>query len=76
MPATLETVEHEAMGLPAAERAFLADRLLRSLGGEAFTDVDIAWVAEAERRYAEYKVGTRKPIPASDVFAEANRIIE
>jgi hypothetical protein len=75
MPATLETVEHEAMGLPVAERAFLADRLLSSLGGETFTDVDVAWVAEAERRYTEYKAGARKSISALDVFAEADRII-
>jgi hypothetical protein len=75
MSATLETVEHEAMGLPAAERAFLADRLLSSLGGETFSDVDVAWVAEAERRYTEYRAGARQSIPASDVFAEADRII-
>ena len=31
MTAILETVEREALGLPAEARAFLADRLLRSL---------------------------------------------
>lgn len=75
MTAMLETVEQEALGLPAEERAFLADRLLSSLGGEILTEVDAAWVAEAERRYAEYKAGARKPIPASDVFEEAARML-
>jgi putative addiction module component (TIGR02574 family) len=63
------------LDLPQEERAFLADRLLSSLGGEILTEVDAAWVAEAERRYAEYKSGARKPISASDVFDEADRIL-
>ncbi len=75
MTAILETLEREALGLPAEARAFLADRLLSSLGGEVMTDVDAAWVAEAERRYAEYKAGARKPVPASDVFAQADRML-
>jgi hypothetical protein len=40
------------------------------------TDVDEAWVAEVEKRYQEYKNGTRQGIPAQDVFAEANRILK
>ena len=75
MTAILETVEREALGLPAEARAFLADRLLSSLDGEIMTEVDAAWVAEAERRYAEYKAGARKAVPASDVFAEADRML-
>ena len=75
MTTVLEKVEQEALSLPDQERAFLADRLLSSLGGEVLSDVDTAWVAEAERRYAEYKEGKRQPIPASQVFDEADRII-
>ena len=67
MTTILETVEREALELPAEARAFLADRLLSSLGGEIMTEVDAAWVAEAERRYSEFKTGTRKPVPASEV---------
>lgn len=74
MTAILDTIEREALGLPAEARAFLADRLLSSLGGESMTEVDAAWVAEAERRYAEYKAGTRKPVSASEVFAQADRL--
>ncbi len=48
MTALLETVEQEALNPPAEERAFLADRLLSSLGGEILTEVDAARVAEAE----------------------------
>ncbi len=60
MTALLEKVEMEVLNLPREERAFLADRLLSSLGDEALSDVDTAWVAEAEHRYAEYKSGTRQ----------------
>jgi len=76
MTAMLERVEEEALKLPKEERAFLADRLLSSLGGETLSDVDAAWVVEAERRYAEYKSGIRQPIPAATVFADADRIHE
>ena len=72
----LEKIEKEALSLPEAERAFLADRLLSSLGGDVLSDIDAAWVAEAERRYEEYKAGKRKPIPASEVFAEADRLLK
>ena len=76
MTAILKKMEHEALNLPREERAFLADRLLSSLGDEALSDVDAAWVAEAEQRYAEYKSGVRQPILAAKVFADADRILE
>lgn len=61
MSAMLEKVEQDALSLPPEERAFLADRLLSSLSGEVLSDVDAAWVAEAERRYQEYREGKRQP---------------
>jgi len=76
MSAVLEKLEHDALCLSRQERAFLADRLLSSLDGDALTEVDEAWVVEAERRYKEYKEGKRQGIPAEDVFAEADRIIK
>ena len=72
MKALLEEVERDALRLTKQERALLADRLLSSLGGEVLSDVDAAWVAEAERRYAQYKEGKRQPVPASEVFEEAD----
>ena len=75
MTAVLEKVEQDALSLAQDERAFLADRLLTSLGGEVLSDVDAAWVTEAERRYDEYKQGKRQPVPASAVLAEADRML-
>jgi putative addiction module component (TIGR02574 family) len=76
MTEILDKIEREALSLSEAERAFLADRLLSSLGGEVLSDIDAVWVAEAERRYAEYRGGRRQLIPASEVFAEADRLLK
>jgi putative addiction module component (TIGR02574 family) len=75
MTATVDKIKQEALKLPVEERAFLADRLLSSLSGEVLTEIDATWVAEAERRHAEYQAGTRKPVPAAEVFDEADRIL-
>ena len=69
----LEQLEKEALSLSGGERAFLADRLLSSLGGEELSDVEAAWVSEVEHRYEEYKRGGKQPIPASEVFEDADR---
>nr|VFK40899.1 MAG: Putative addiction module component [Candidatus Kentron sp. SD]VFK47334.1 MAG: Putative addiction module component [Candidatus Kentron sp. SD] len=76
MSTILERVEQEASSLPMQERAFLADRLLSSLGGEVLDDVEAAWVIEAEKRYREHQEGRRESIPASQIFAEADRLLE
>ncbi|OGQ98464.1 MAG: addiction module protein [Deltaproteobacteria bacterium RIFOXYD12_FULL_57_12] len=76
MASILEKIEHDALSLSRQERAFLADRLLSSLDGDALTDIDVAWVAEAERRHQEYKEGKRHGIPAQEVFAEADRLLK
>jgi len=75
MSAVLEKVEHEALSLSRQERAFLADRLLSSLDADVLSEVDAAWVVEAEHRYQEYKEGKRQGIAARDVFAEADRML-
>ena len=76
MSSMLEKLEGEVLSLSPQERAFLADRLLSSLDGDILTDVDAAWIAEAERRYQEYKEGKRSGIDAQEVFAEADRILK
>ena len=72
----LKKIENEVLSLSNQERAFLADRLLSSLGEDSFTDIDAAWVAEAERRYKEYRDGNRPGINAQEVFAEADRMLK
>lgn len=72
----IKKIEDEMLSLSNQERAFLADRLLSSLNEDVFTDIDAAWIAEAERRYMEYKRGNRPGIKAKDVFAEADRMLK
>jgi len=72
----LKRIEAEALSLSIQERAFLADRLLSSLGEAALTDIDAAWIAEAERRYQEYREGKRLGVAAQKVFEEADRMLK
>ena len=67
----LEKIEQDALSLSRQERAFLADRLLSSLDDNSLSDIDAAWIVEAEQRYQEYKAGKRPGIEAKEVFAEA-----
>ena len=76
MSELLKKIETEVLSLSRQERAFLADRLLSSLGENALSDIDSAWIAEAQRRYKEYKEGHRSGFDAQAVFAEADKIVE
>ncbi|HEX5724740.1 MAG TPA: addiction module protein [Longimicrobiaceae bacterium] len=75
MSLPLERLEAEALELPAAERGRLARLLIASLEDEESeedpTEVERAWDEEIRRRLAEYRAGLVKPIPATEVFAEA-----
>ncbi len=75
MSELLKKIECEVFSLPPQERAFLADRLLSSLDENSLSEVDEAWVTEAERRYQEYKQGKRPGIPAGKVFEEAEKLL-
>ena len=72
----LKKIENEALSLSNQERAFLADRLLSSLCEDAYTDIDAAWIAEAERRYKEYKQGGRPGMKAQEVFEDADNLLK
>lgn len=72
----LEKIKNDAFKFSHQERAFLADRLLSSLGDDTFSDIDAEWIAEVEHRYKEYKKGNRKGIVAHEVFAETDRILK
>ena len=72
----LKKIQNDALSLTDQERAFLADRLLSSLGEDVLTDIDAAWVEEAERRYQEYKEGRRPGIAAQKVFEKADLMLK
>jgi putative addiction module component (TIGR02574 family) len=69
MSALTSEIEKKARRLPVAERERLAERLLAPLAKTRLTAVEEAWVAEAECRYASWKRGQRKAIPAARAIA-------
>lgn len=68
MHMTIEQIESAALQLPIEDRARLAERLIGSLDGE--TEMERAWIEEAERRYEACEAGRIKVIPADDVIAK------
>jgi putative addiction module component (TIGR02574 family) len=65
-------VLEEALSLPAAERAELADRLLISLDSSSGGRIDALWAAEAEDRIEAFERGEIKAVSADDAFDAAD----
>jgi len=62
-------VLEEALALPAAERAKLAERLLSSLEPES--ELSEEWVEEIESRIAAFERGELEAAPAEEAFERA-----
>ena len=75
MNLSLEELETQAMRLPAALRAILANRLAESLTAAELAEIDEEWNVEIKRRLDELHSGQVKTIPGDEVFAEVRRII-
>lgn len=73
MSTELKEIEQQALLLPPKDREILAQRLMHSLDNAPLTDVDEAWIQEAERRYKHYKDGIIKGIPGEKLFGEIRR---
>jgi putative addiction module component (TIGR02574 family) len=63
-----EQLLKEALALPAAEKAKLAEELLSSLDDAAQYEIDRAWGDEAERRIAAFEKGKMHAEPVEDVI--------
>jgi len=68
MTVQTEQIFEEALGLPASEKALLADQLLASLDLASSDSIDEMWAREAENRIDAYERGEMKAIPAKEVF--------
>jgi len=66
----------DALTLPRAERAQLAEQLLTSLEPPSREEIDEFWVREAEARLDAYKRGETQAIPAKDVLDELRKKYE
>nr|AMP55768.1 putative addiction module component [uncultured bacterium] len=73
MARPLDRLETEILELPQRERARLARRLIASLDDAEMEDpdeVEAAWEEEIRFRLEEYRKGSVKSIPSTEVFAE------
>ena len=59
----------QALGLPASERAVIAEQLLLSLD-RPDPAIDAIWATEAESRLAAYQSGQAESVSLSDVFKQ------
>jgi putative addiction module component (TIGR02574 family) len=75
MPLTLDQLADEAMQLPAASRALLAERIVESLDLAETDEIQRLWAAEAIRRRDEVRSGRVQPISGDEVLAEVRRIV-
>lgn len=64
-----EKLLHQAMKLPALERAALVEGLVESLD-KPDPALDASWLKEAEGRLAAYRAGDLKAVDAQEAFAE------
>jgi putative addiction module component (TIGR02574 family) len=70
MARSLATLEHEIRTLGTADKEALLRVLWEELDGPPDTEVESAWLAEAQRRSAEIDSGAVQTVPAEQVFAK------
>jgi hypothetical protein len=75
MSLTIDQLAEEAMQLPAASRALLAERLVESLDFAKSDEIQKLWIAEAIRRRDEVRSGRVRPIRGEQVLAEVRRMV-
>jgi putative addiction module component (TIGR02574 family) len=71
MAATIDQVVSEALALPPAVRALLAEKLIESLDDAAGSELSPRWREEIHRRCDEIRDGTASLRNADEVLATA-----
>ena len=69
----LKDIESQAILLPPQERESLAATLIQSLDNMNLTEVEEAWIQEAEKRYQDYINGKIPGIPGDSVLSDIRR---
>lgn len=73
MSQKLLDIERKAVRLPVKEREALAERLIQSLDDLPLTQVEVAWVNEAERRFSAWRRGKREGVPVARAFKQIRK---
>ena len=71
----VNTLEHEALGLPSNERARLAVDLIESLENLSDREVERLWLAESQRRVRQVDKGEVAMVPAEVVAARVTDLL-
>ena len=72
----IESLEREALQLPAEERARLARELLDSLDALSPDELDRLWLEEAGRRAAQIDAGGVELVSAEEVDRKARALLK
>ena len=73
MTALLEKIERDAKQLSRDDRERLLSDLAFGLDDAPLSEIDQAWIDEAERRFEDLVSGRVKGIPAKEAFEEIRR---
>ncbi|MDP2324831.1 MAG: addiction module protein [Gammaproteobacteria bacterium] len=71
-----KSVEKQALGLPAADRAKLAQKLLESLDTLSDSELEKLWLDEAARRAAQLNSGDVELVPGQEVARKARALLK
>ncbi|HEY9748887.1 MAG TPA: addiction module protein [Allocoleopsis sp.] len=72
---SIEQLTQEALALPSASRALLAEKLIESLEFDVDPAIQAVWLDEAKKRRGEIFSGTVQPIEGDDALAQVRRLL-
>ena len=70
MPASVETVERQALALPVDGRALLVEKLLASLAGKVNVEVERANLSEVRKRRTAVAAGKSRLVDGKKALAQ------
>jgi hypothetical protein len=72
---SIEQLTQEALALPSASRALLAEKLIESLEFDVDPVIQAVWLDEAAKRQSEILSGAVQPIEGEDALAQVRRLL-
>jgi hypothetical protein len=73
---SVEQVMKEALSLPSAWRAWLAEKLVESLEFDVDENLQTLWLSEAKKRRDEIRSGIVQSIPGEEGLARVRQLLE
>ncbi|MEH1803842.1 addiction module protein [Nostoc sp.] len=74
--ASIEQLMKEALTLPSAARALLAEKLVESLEFDVDETLQTLWTDEAKKRRDEVRSGAVSPISGEEALARVRQLLE